>query len=55
MAARLKAAGRAARFISFDKLDHQIDDAAARAEMLRESEAFIRASIGSGATTPAAP
>jgi dipeptidyl aminopeptidase/acylaminoacyl peptidase len=54
MAARLKDAGRTPKFISFDKLDHQIDDAAARAQMLKESEAFLRASIG-GVTTPAAP
>ena len=45
MAARLKAIGREPKFVSFDKLDHQLDDAAARTKVLAEADAFIRASL----------
>ena len=45
MAARLRDVGRPAKLISFETLDHQLDDAMARTQMLRESEAFIAASV----------
>lgn len=45
MAARLKAAGHPATFVSFDKLDHQLDDASARKQLLEESDAFLRRSL----------
>lgn len=32
-------------FLSFEDLDHQLDDSAARAEMLRKSEAFLRKNL----------
>ncbi len=32
-------------FLSFEGLDHQLDDSAARAEMLRKSEAFLRKTL----------
>ncbi|WP_404712207.1 alpha/beta fold hydrolase [Sphingomonas sp. MMS24-J13] len=41
MQARLKAVGRPPTFLSFDRLDHQLDDSAARAKLLEESDAFI--------------
>jgi len=46
MQSRLQAAGGKVRLITFDGLDHQLDDADARAKMLRESDAFIKAAIG---------
>lgn len=49
MAARLKGVGRPARFITFDKLDHQLDDAEARRQVLAESDAFIRQSMSATA------
>jgi dienelactone hydrolase len=52
MAARLKDAGRPAKLISYEKLDHQLDDAAARTQMLRESAAFLQSSIKSAASQP---
>jgi len=32
--------------VTFDGLDHQLDDSAARAELLRKSDAFLRAALG---------
>jgi len=49
MQARLKAAGDKVQLITFEGLDHQLDDSEARARMLRESDAFIRAAIGGAA------
>jgi dipeptidyl aminopeptidase/acylaminoacyl peptidase len=46
MAARLKAAGRECELVSWDKLDHQLDDSEARTEMLRKSDAFLRKALG---------
>lgn len=46
---RLKDAGKAVTYVEFPGLDHQIADAAARARMLSESDAFLRKSLGLGA------
>ncbi|WP_404712730.1 alpha/beta hydrolase family protein [Sphingomonas sp. MMS24-J13] len=46
MEARLKSAGDKVRLISFDGLDHQLDNSAARALLLRESDTFIREATG---------
>jgi dipeptidyl aminopeptidase/acylaminoacyl peptidase len=43
---RLQSAGRQVELVVFPGLDHQIDDSAARARMLRESDAFLRRSLG---------
>jgi len=46
MDARLKAAGAQSTLVTWDDLDHQLDDSAARAEMLRRSDAFLRKAFG---------
>jgi dipeptidyl aminopeptidase/acylaminoacyl peptidase len=45
MLARLKSAGRSADLVTFAGLDHQIDDAKARVEMLGRIDAFLRAAL----------
>jgi len=46
MQGRLKSTGDKVQLITFEGLDHQLDDGDARAKMLRDSDAFIRAAIG---------
>jgi hypothetical protein len=46
MAARLTAAGAKCELITWDNLDHQLDDSSARAQMLRKSDEFLRQSLG---------
>jgi dienelactone hydrolase len=46
MADHLAAAGVPHELITWPDLDHQLDDSAARAEMLRKSEAFLRRVLG---------
>jgi len=46
MADRLRSAGKSPTLIVYPKLDHQLDDSAARADMLRKSDAFLRAAMG---------
>jgi dipeptidyl aminopeptidase/acylaminoacyl peptidase len=41
----LTSAGVRHEFVSWDDLDHQLDDSAARAEMLRKSDAFLRQAL----------
>ena len=43
---RLQSAGRQVELVVFPGLDHQLEDSAARARMLRESDAFLRRSLG---------
>ena len=43
---RLREAGRSPELVVFDGLDHQIEDSEARARMLRESDAFLRRTLG---------
>lgn len=46
MAARLKAAGVNCELVTWDDLDHQLEDSTARAQMLRRSDAFLRTAFG---------
>ncbi|WP_255586921.1 alpha/beta hydrolase family protein [Hephaestia mangrovi] len=46
MADRLKDAGKPVRLVTFDGLDHQLDDSDARAQMLETADAFLRSSMG---------
>jgi dipeptidyl aminopeptidase/acylaminoacyl peptidase len=46
MAARLESAGVKHELVTWDDLDHHLEDSAARTEMLRKSDAFIRQAIG---------
>jgi dipeptidyl aminopeptidase/acylaminoacyl peptidase len=42
MADRLAAASVPHELVTWPDLDHQLDDSAARAEMLRKSDSFLR-------------
>lgn len=55
MAARLKAANRACELVTWDDLDHYLDDSDARARMLRESDRFLRQSMGLAVAPAPAP
>ena len=46
MEQRLRAAGGKVDYVEFKGLDHQLDDSAARAEMLEKSDAFLRGAMG---------
>ena len=46
MADRLRDAGKKVELVEFKGLDHQLDDGAARAQMLEKSDAFLRAAMG---------
>jgi dipeptidyl aminopeptidase/acylaminoacyl peptidase len=46
MAARLHEAGAKCELVTWDDLDHQLDDSAARTQMLRKSDAFLRQALG---------
>lgn len=46
MAARLKAAGASCELVTWENLDHQLEDSAARAQMLSKSDAFLRQAFG---------
>jgi dienelactone hydrolase len=46
MAARLDSAGIKHELVTWDDLDHYLDDSTARTQMLRSSEAFLRQAIG---------
>ncbi|MDB5683864.1 MAG: peptidase prolyl oligopeptidase active site domain protein [Sphingomonas bacterium] len=48
MADRLKDAGVKHELVTWDKLDHYLEDAAARTEMLRKSDGFLRTAMGIG-------
>ena len=43
---RLKSAGKAVTYLEYPMLDHQLDDSAVRTELLRKSDAHIRAALG---------
>ena len=43
---RLRDAGKASTLVVFPRLDHQIDDSAARSDMLAKSDAFLKAAFG---------
>jgi acetyl esterase/lipase len=46
MAERLKAAGKACELVTWDGLDHQLDNSEVRTEMLRKSDLFLRKAMG---------
>jgi dienelactone hydrolase len=46
MQARLKAAGAKPELVIYPGLDHQLDDATTRAQMLSRADAFLRATLG---------
>jgi dipeptidyl aminopeptidase/acylaminoacyl peptidase len=46
MASALQDAGAKADLVIYEKLDHYLDDAAARSDMLAKSDAFLRRSLG---------
>jgi dienelactone hydrolase len=46
MASSLQSAGVPHELVTWDDLDHQLDDSNARAQMLRKSEAFLRQAFG---------
>jgi dipeptidyl aminopeptidase/acylaminoacyl peptidase len=46
MAERLKAAGGRCELVTWDELDHQLEDSAARTQMLGRSDAFLREAFG---------
>jgi acetyl esterase/lipase len=45
MESKLKAAGKAVELVVYPKLDHQIDDSAARTDMLKRSDDSLRAAL----------
>lgn len=49
MASRLKSAGKSHRLITWDRLDHYLDDNGARTTLLRESDNFLKQAFGDGA------
>jgi dipeptidyl aminopeptidase/acylaminoacyl peptidase len=46
MASHLESAGVKHELVTWDDLDHHLEDSAARTEMLRKSDAFLRQAIG---------
>lgn len=46
MAGKLKGAGKAVELLTFDGLDHQLEDSAARTRLLERADGVIRAAIG---------
>jgi acetyl esterase/lipase len=46
MESNLKAAGKQVRLVTYPKLDHQLQDSQARTDMLRQSDAFLRMTMG---------
>ncbi|TKD50351.1 alpha/beta hydrolase family protein [Sphingomonas baiyangensis] len=46
MHSRLQAAGKRSELIEYDKLDHYLEDSAARTDMLSRSAAFLDAALG---------
>jgi dipeptidyl aminopeptidase/acylaminoacyl peptidase len=46
MAARLQAVGAKCELVTWPDLDHQLEDSAARALMLRKSDEFLRKELG---------
>jgi acetyl esterase/lipase len=48
MAEKLKSAGARVELVTFTDLDHQLEDSAARSEMLQRSDAFLQAAFRGG-------
>ena len=45
MASRLRGAGKTVEFVEFKGLDHQLEDSAARAQLLEKADAFLRGAM----------
>lgn len=45
MESKLKGAGTAVELVTYDKLDHYLDDSSARSDMLRRSDEFLRRTL----------
>ena len=45
MASKLKSAGAQVELVTFEDLDHQLDDSDARTQMLRRSDEFLQAAF----------
>jgi dipeptidyl aminopeptidase/acylaminoacyl peptidase len=52
MARRLTAAGKTNKLVTWEDLDHQLDDSSARATMLRTSDEFLRNALGLAVANP---
>ena len=46
MESALKSAGGRCTLVTWDALDHQLEDSAARTQLLSQSDAFLRAAFG---------
>jgi dipeptidyl aminopeptidase/acylaminoacyl peptidase len=46
MQARLKSAGGRSELVTWDKLDHRLEDSSARSDMLRKADGFLRQAMG---------
>jgi dipeptidyl aminopeptidase/acylaminoacyl peptidase len=46
MAARARATGASCELVTWDELDHHLEDSDARAQMLRKSDEFLRKALG---------
>ena len=46
MASRLRAAGKPVEIVEYPDLDHYLNDDAARADLLRRTDAFLRKTLG---------
>jgi dipeptidyl aminopeptidase/acylaminoacyl peptidase len=51
MASRLTAAGKSCKLVTWDDLDHQLEDSSARAQLLRTSSDFLTQALGLTAAT----
>jgi dipeptidyl aminopeptidase/acylaminoacyl peptidase len=55
MASRLTAAGKPCKLVTWDDLDHQLEDSSARAQLLRASSDFLTQALGLAATAKTEP
>ena len=46
MCERLRAAGGKCELVTWDDLDHYLDDSSARTQLLRKSDEFLRVALG---------
>jgi dipeptidyl aminopeptidase/acylaminoacyl peptidase len=46
MAARAQSTGASCELVTWDELDHNLEDSDARAQMLRRSDEFLRKALG---------
>jgi dipeptidyl aminopeptidase/acylaminoacyl peptidase len=53
MASRLTAAGKSCKLVTWDDLDHQLEDSSARTQLLRASSDFLIQALGMTAAATA--